>query len=198
MTMSATMSRRRSRDSEAEIETEIYVRPQHMPWDRVMVLQIMNELETRLPRVVAPARRTSSQVVVKKRSTSRVTPVPPPDEPNVFLVPWTPADPPLPWATTAATAARAATMATAAAAPAPAVRARRAAVLEDTLLLAGRPGRVRKVRVTRVPWLFFLMAFGIAFGIGQDRQLRRDLGSKIKVTATQGAAKVVRRISAAF
>ncbi len=174
MTMSATMSRRRSRDSEADVETEIYTRPQNMPWDRVMVLQIMDELETRLPRVVAPPRRSSSRVVVKKRS-ARVTPVPPPDEPNVFLVPRTPADPPLPWETNASNV-----------------------VFEDTLLLEGRPRRVRKVRATRVPWLLFVMAFGIAFGIGQDRQLRRELGSKIKVTASHGAALVARRLEAAF
>jgi hypothetical protein len=191
MTMSATMSRRRSRDSEADVETEIYTRPQNMPWDRVMVLQIMNELETRLPRVVVPPRRSSSRVVVKKRSVARITPVPPPDEPNVFLVPWTPADPPLPWATKPA-AARAATTATATAATPANV------VFEDTLLLEGRPRRVRKVRATRVPWLLFVMAFGIAFGIGQDRQLRRELGSKIKVAASQGAAMVVRRLEAAF
>ena len=191
MTMSATMSRRRSRDSEAEIETEIYVRPQQMPWDRVMVLQIMNELETRLPRVAVPPRRTSSQVV-KKRNVSRITPVPPPDEPNVFLVPRTPFDPPLPWSTKPAPTKPAPTK------PAPTKPAATKPVLEDTLLLAGRQRSVRKFRATRVPWLLFVMAFGIAFGIGQDRQLRRELGSKIKVTASHGAAMVARRVSAAF
>ena len=181
--MSAATSRRRARDSEADVETEIYVRPPSMPWERVMVLQIMNELETRLPRVVAPPRKSSSRVVVRKRSAARITPVPPPDEPNVFLVPWTPADPPLPWAE--------------AEAPAPA-QAAPGPVVDDTLVLEGRPRRVRTVRATRVPWLLFVMAFGIAFGIGQDRQLRRELGSKLKVTASQGAAMVARRVSAAF
>jgi hypothetical protein len=175
---SHAIRRRTWRDSEADVETEIYVRPHNMPWDRMMVLQIMNDLDTRLPRVVPPPRRSSSRVVVKQRPSARVTPVPPPDEPNVFLVPWSPADPPPPWSTSHVEPA--------------AVRA------QETLLLEGRPARIRTVRHTRVPWLFFVMAFGIAFGIGQDPQLRRELGSKIKVTASQGAAMVARHVSAAF
>lgn len=179
--MSAARGRRSPRDSEADVETEIYVRPQGMPWDRVMVLQIMNELETRLPRVVVPPRRTSSRVVMKKRPAARITPVPPPDEPNVFLTPWTPADPLPPWAHADSVPP-----------------GRVEAPIEDTLVLEGRPQRVRKIRHTRVPWLFFVMAFGIAFGIGQDRQLRRDLGTKLRVTTAHAAAVVAQRVSAAF
>ena len=180
--MFASRGRRSPRDSEADVETEIYVRPEGMPWDRVMVLQIMNELETRLPRVVVPPRRSSSRVV-KKRMASRVTPVPPPDEPNVFLMPWTPADPPPPWAHAQSVAPP---------------RGDTAAVVEETLVLEGRPRKVRKVRHTRVPWLFFVMAFGIAFGIGQDRQLRHELGVKLRVTTAQAAAVVAQRVSTAF
>ena len=70
--------------------------------------------------------------------------------------------------------------------------------VDATLLLEGRPHRVRRVSHTKIPWLLFVMAFGIAFGIGQDRQLRRELGSKLRATSAQAAAIVARRVSAAF
>jgi hypothetical protein len=185
MTMtSAAMRTRSRRDSEADVETEIYVRPEGQPlaWDRVMVLQIMNDLESRLPRVVPPprpagsarlvpsARAAPSRVIVTKRRRSRVTPTPPPGEPNVFLTPWTPADPMPPWA------------------------------VNETVVLDGRPREreVRKRRATRIPWLVFVMAFGIAFGIGQDRQLRRELGSTIRGATVHAAAVVAHRVSSAL
>lgn len=181
--MSASRGRRSPRDSEADVETEIYTRPGGMPWERVMVLQIMNELETRLPRVVPPPRRSSSRVVMKRSAPrARVTPVPPPDEPNVFLIPWTPADPPPPWADVQSVA------------PAPDAPA----IVEETLVLEGRPQKVRKVRHTRAPWLFFVMAFGIAFGIGQDRQLRHELGSQLRLTTAHAAAVVAQRAASLF
>jgi hypothetical protein len=163
--MSALAGRRRPRDSEADVETQIYVRPQSQPmaWDRVMVLQIMKGLETRLPRVVPPPMR------VVTRTRRPVSVVPPRGEPNVFLTPWTPADPLPPWAV----------------AP--------AAPVEETLVLEGRPRNVA-VHKTKVPWLLFVMAFGIAFGVGQDRQLRRDLGTKVRVTTTHAAAVVARHV----
>jgi hypothetical protein len=192
MTMtSAAVGRRSRRDSEADVETEIYVRPQGQPmaWDRVMVLQIMKGLETRLPRVVPPPRNTSSRVLMNKRNAgagARITPVPPPDEPNVFLTPWTPADPAPPWAHVDGV-------------PVHAV-ATQAASTEETLVLDGRPCRVKvvKARPTRIPWLLFVMAFGIAFGIGQDRQLRRELGSKLRVTTAHAASIVAQRVTTAF
>jgi len=195
--MSSAVGRRSRRDSEADVETEIYVRPQGMAWDRVMVRQIMKGLETRLPRVVPPPRldqsrittlprMTPPRVIMTKRRASRVTPVPPPGEPNVFLTPWTPADPLPPWAPPPE------------AAPVAATAAAGASPVEETLVLEGRPRKVRHVQHTRVPWLLFVMAFGIAFGIGQDRQLRNELGSKLRVTTAQAAAIVARRVSTAF
>lgn len=185
MTMiSATSRRRGPRDSEADVETQIYVRPQGMAWDRVMVLQIMKGLETRLPGVVTPPRSGASRVVMTKRPPSRVTPVAPPDEPNVFLTPWTPADPLPPWVPIKAAPERAA--------------AAEAAPADETLVLDGRPAKARKVHHTKIPWLVFVMAFGIAFGIGQDRQLRRELGSKLRVTTTHAAASLARHVSGAF
>jgi hypothetical protein len=171
--MSALVGRRRLRDSEADVETQIYVRPQSQPmaWDRVMVLQIMKGLETGLPRVVPPPMR-----VVTRRAVSVV---PPPGEPNVFLTPWTPADPLPPWA-----------VAPAAPIEAPPVEA---AAAEETLVLEGRP-RKKVAHKTKVPWLLFVMAFGIAFGVGQDRQLRRDLGTKLRMTTTHAAAVVARHV----
>ena len=198
--MSAAVGRRSRRDSEADVETQIYVRPQGMAWDRVMVLQIMRGLETRLPRVVPPPRvnqsrivtlprMSPSRVVMTNRTVSRVTPVPPPGEPNVFLTPWTPADPMPPWAPVQAAPVQAAPVQ---AAPV------QAAAVEETLVLEGPPAKARKVHHAKVPWLLFVMAFGIAFGIGQDRQLRRELGSKVRVTTAQAAAVVARRVSTAF
>ena len=197
--MSALVGRRRPRDSEADVETEIYVRPQQQPmaWDRVMVLQIMKGLETRLPRVVPPPMRVVTPPAMRVRTpppraasprvvlTRRPVPiVPPPDEPNVFLIPWTPADPPPPWAVAPAAPVEAAP---AEAAPAEAPAA------EETLVLDGRPRKV-VVHKTKVPWLLFVMAFGIAFGVGQDRQLRRDLGTKLRVSTTHAAAVVARHV----
>lgn len=151
--MSASVGRRNPRDSEADVETQIFVRPP-MAWDRVMVLQIMKELEKRPPRVV-PAKR-------------RVSPVPPPDEPNVFLTPRTPADPLPPWG---------------------AVDVLRA---DDTLVRRDRMRRSRRASKTHTIWVVFVMAFGIAFGIGQDRQLRRELGSKLRATTAHAVAAVAR------
>lgn len=180
MTMTSAAVRTRSRrDSEADVETEIYVRPEGQPmaWDRVMVLQIMKELDSRLPRVVPPPR---PRVVITKRRTSRVTPTPPPGEPNVFLTPWTPADPMPPWA----------------------VNETVKETVNETVVLEGRPREaereVRKARTTRIPWLVFVMAFGIAFGIAQDRQLRRELGSTIRGATVHAAAVVAHRVSSPF
>ena len=70
--MSASVGRRNPRDSEADVETQIFVRPP-LAWDRVMVLHIMKQLEKRPARIVLPKRKASL--------------VPPRDEPNVFLTP---------------------------------------------------------------------------------------------------------------
>jgi hypothetical protein len=145
MVVAAAPARRRTRDSEAEIETEIYVRPPHAPqaWDRVMVLQIMQDLGAKTR--AASARRAKPRV-------------PAPGEPNVFLT-WAASDPPPPWATTATTDV--------------------SAVLasDETLVRGGARRR------TNMPWLLFFMAFGIAFGVGQDRPLRAELASKMRASA---------------
>jgi hypothetical protein len=157
--MSAFVGRRNPRDSEADVETQIFVRPP-LAWDRVMVLQIMKELEKRPPPMVLPKRKAS---LVK-----------PPDEPNVFLTPRSSADPPLPWMHVDAV------------------------VADETLLTEGRRRRksgARRVQKTHTAWVVFVMAFGIAFGIGQDRQLRRELGSKLRVTTTHAAAVVARHVN---
>jgi hypothetical protein len=157
--MSASVGRRNPRDSEADVETKIFVRPP-LAWDRVMVLQIMKELDKRPPRIVLPKRKALL--------------VPPRDEPNVFLTPRSSADPQLPWA-----------------------RAE-APVADDTLMIEGRPRRASKARraqKTHTAWVVFVMAFGIAFGIGQDRQLRRELGSKLRVTTAHAAAAVARHVN---
>lgn len=157
--MSASVGRRNPRDSEADVETQIFVRPL-LAWDRVMVLQIMKELEKRPARIVLPKRKASL--------------FPPRDEPNVFLTPRSVADPPPPWAH----------------ADAPAV--------DETLVIEGRPRRTsnaRRAQKTHTAWVVFVMAFGIAFGIGQDRQLRRELGSKLRVTTTHAAAVVARHVN---
>ena len=79
-TMSAARGRGFAREPEDEAVTRLYVKPA-MPWDRVMVLQIMKDLEVGGARKIhAPAPR--SRAVVR---------------PNVFLTPL-PSDPPAPWA----------------------------------------------------------------------------------------------------
>jgi hypothetical protein len=212
MTMTSAAVRTRSRrDSEADVETEIYVRPEGQPmaWDRVMVLQIMNDLESRLPRVVPPprpgpsarvapssrvvpsSRAASPRVIITKRRTSRVTPTPPLDEPNVFLTPWTPADPLPPWSELLPTAPDQLALV-------PGATTASGSAVDEPLVLDERPREVRKARGTRIPWLVFVMAFGIAFGIGQDRQLRRELGSNLRGATVHAAAVVAHRVSSAF
>ena len=39
-----------------------------------------------------------------------------------------------------------------------------------------------------MPWVVFLAAFGIAFGIGRDRALRAELASGLRVTTVRTLA----------
>jgi hypothetical protein len=43
-----------------------------------------------------------------------------------------------------------------------------------------------------MPWVVFVAAFGIAFGIGRDRALRAELGSRLRVLETSAIRLVVR------
>ena len=108
--------RARNRDSQAEVETRVYVRPTPQAWR------------------------------------------------NVFLQPWTPSDPPLPWATASRVVTLTAPM--------------RAVALSE------RAPHVKRRRRSIMPWVVFLAAFGIAFGIGRDRALRAELGSGLRVLET--------------
>lgn len=39
-----------------------------------------------------------------------------------------------------------------------------------------------------MPWVLFVMAFGIAFGIGEDRVLRHQLASDVRATVERALA----------
>jgi hypothetical protein len=84
---------------------------------------------------------------------------------NVFLQPWMPDDPPLPWATPATPPV---TLPATPATP-----------------RASREGRRRR---SKMPWVVFLAAFGIAFGIGKDRELRAELVSELRVATARTLA----------
>ena len=116
--------RARNRDSQAEVETRVYVRPTPQAWR------------------------------------------------NVFLQPWTHSDPPLPWATASA------------------IVTLTAPILPVALTV--RAPRARAQRRSIMPWVVFLAAFGIAFGIGKDRALRAELGSGLRVVETSAIRLVVR------
>jgi hypothetical protein len=125
--------RARNRDSQAEVETHVYVRPTPHAWR------------------------------------------------NVFLQPWTPSDPPLPWTTAVTIAPRPAP----APAPAPAAAATATATSELDETLARKVVRRRR---SIMPWVVFLTAFGIAYGIGRDRALRAELGTELRVTTARAIA----------
>jgi hypothetical protein len=74
---------------------------------------------------------------------------------NVFLQPWAPGDAPLPWAG----------------------QSRRSAPTLPRVSIIVR----RRPRRSMMPWVLFLAAFGIAFGIGKDRALRAELGANVRV-----------------
>lgn len=83
-TTSGAGVRRFARDPDDDVDTCVFARPQlDGAWDRLMVLQIMRELEPRVRSRPAP------RVVIRGL---------PSDEPNVFLTPALATDPPPPWA----------------------------------------------------------------------------------------------------
>ncbi len=109
--------RTRNRDSQAEVDTHVYVRATPQAWR------------------------------------------------NVFLQPWKPSDPPPPWAL-----------------PNPPSAPPEAPTLDET---RARPAPRRR---SIMPWVVFLAAFGIAFGIGRDRALRAELGSGLRVATARTIA----------
>jgi hypothetical protein len=138
-----------------------------------MVLQIL----TGLGAGHAHARAPSANATIGRRPRAARPPVPAPGEPNVFLQPWTPSDPPLPWATAHARArARAPEDDTA--------TALASATLDETLMRGGRRRR------SMMPWVLFLSAFGLAYGIGHDRVLRAELASELRGGTVQALAVV--------
>ena len=117
------------------------------------------------------ARRRDSQADVETRVYVRPTPQ---GWRNVFLQPWTPSDPPLPWETASSVVTLTA--------PVPAL----------ALALTARVSRAKPRRRSIMPWVVFLAAFGIAFGIGKDRALRAEVGSGLRVLETSAIRLVVR------
>jgi hypothetical protein len=184
---SAAMGRGLLRDPSDDAETRVYVKPA-MPWDRVMVLQIMRDLE--------PGKRITP-----------APPVPSPPAPaaagrsNVFLTPL-PTDAPPPWSAPAKAArniggrnaAPRVVAQRAEGARAEGARAEGRKVLrrerpprqvvreEETLV---RPRwRHQAPRRMMLPWVLFFMYFSIAFGVGQDQHLRKQTISELRTAAS--------------
>jgi len=120
------------------------------------------------------ARRRDSQDDLETRVYVRPTPQ---AWRNVFLEPWTPQDPPLPWSSPSPFRALA---------PVPPARAaaETLAAVEETVSCK----RPRPRRRSIMPWVVFLAAFGIAFGIGKDRALRAELVSELRVATARTLA----------
>lgn len=190
---SAALGRRLARDpDEDNAETCVYVKPA-MPWDRLMVLQIMRDLD-------APA----GERVTPTPEAWRRTPAPPP--PNVFLSPSGPSDPPPPWAASRRNAAResasrqrlareqrareSAARASAARASAGRASAGRAKPLRGDETRLRPRWQHRAPRRTLLPWILFAMCFLLAFGVGQDRALRKQLAGQVRGATAEGAVMV--------
>ena len=163
MTTSAARGVGFTREPEDEAETRLYVKPA-MPWDRVMVLQIMKDLEGGgARRLHTPAPRAAAA------------------RPNVFLTPL-PSDPPAPWAKPRKSPARSKMVVR----KAPPRQAKRQVPPEDETQLRPR-WRHQAPRRMMLPWALFLMYFLIAFGVGQDRVLRGEVVSKLRYATAQTA-----------
>lgn len=164
MTTSAARGVGFAREPEDEAETRLYVKPA-MPWDRVMVLQIMKDLEGGGGRKLhTPAPRAAAA------------------RPNVFLTPL-PSDPPAPWAKARRSPAPARKMVVR---KAPPRQVKREVPREDETQLRPR-WRHQAPRRMMLPWVLFLMYFLIAFGVGQDRVLRTEVLSKVRYASAQTA-----------
>ena len=153
----------RARSPSEDEETLVYARHAVVaaqafakPSDRVLFNEIMQQLAlpSKLPVVRAPP--------LFRPRLPQATP------PNVFLIPWAPGDPPLPWAT-----------------PVPALSAKRSAMQT----------RTRTRRRTAITSLIFLMSFGIAYGLVRDPVARAATAAQLRGAAHQAASvlRLVRR-----
>jgi hypothetical protein len=186
---SATLGGAGAREADDDVDTRVYVRPTKMPWDRMMVLQIMRDLTPEDGRKRAtPTPAPSPAAIIRGGKAAR---------PNVFLT-RLPSDPPAPWATARKSAAREGSVA-ARNKPVLGVRRTDASVRaahasprtnasvvvrpeEDTLV---RPRwRHQAPRSTLVPTALFILYFLIAFGLGQDRELRNQTVSDVRGAAS--------------
>jgi len=169
-TASSHLTRRRVRvnDPEEEAETTVFSRPLHY-FDRAMVAQITRDLA--IPRAPTPAPtppRTRGPAPAPARAAIIA-------RPNVFLTPRTPADPTPLWEMP----------------PPPALDDERVSTVSGVRKREARsaaPARRRSI----LPWVAFVMYFGIAFGVGNDptlrTQLRRELGPVVAVIDTGNRA----------
>lgn len=184
---SAVLGRRPTRDPDDDVETRVYEKPP-MPWDRLMVLQIMRELEPR-----GAHERPAPSPRAGRPSTGLA-------QRNVFLTPPLPSDPPPPWATSRRallrreSSPRETALRASAAARQKAARPKRARVSvapatpQDRETLVRRRWQHRAPRRMILPWILFAMYFLIAFGVGRDRTLRMELVSQLRHASVQGAA----------
>jgi hypothetical protein len=163
--MSSSAGRRLPRDPDEDVETRVYVRSAPMAWERRMVLQIMRDLGP-IARAEPPPRRLGTPRLPPPASSSRIrtSAAPPAPRPNVFLTPRTPTDPQPLWVTS---------------------RDEETRSLET---LVRDRNRKRRPRQSVMPWVLFVMAFGIAFGVGEDRALRQQLASDIRATTERAIA----------
>jgi hypothetical protein len=168
--ISASARRKLARDPDDEVETRIYQRSSPMAWERVMVLQIMRDLGP-FVRAAPPPRRPGRPQLPPPASASgiRVSPARSKAQPNVFLTPATPNDAQPPWA-----------------GPSHAIPSQEEETRSlETLVRDRNRKRRRPARRSMMPWVLFVMAFLIAFGIGEDRVLRRQLANDIRATVAQ-------------
>ena len=82
MTMTST-ARNPMRDSSEDVVTRVYPRPPPFSLDRAMVQRIMGELRPTLDTLAAPPGAAARPIVTRRL----------PSQPNVFLTPWTAAQP---------------------------------------------------------------------------------------------------------
>lgn len=138
-----------------------------------MVLQIMRDLGPFVRASPPPKRPGPPRLpVAASASGIRVSPVRGKAQPNVFLTPITPHDAQPPWA-----------------GPSHAIPSQEEETRSlETLVRDRNRKRRQPARRSMMPWVLFVMAFLIAFGIGEDRVLRRQLAADIHATVAQVVA----------
>jgi hypothetical protein len=139
-----------------------------MPWERVMVLQIMRDLAPKEPRGARGARPWRGRTAtITPLVQSAARPAPRTAQPNVFLTPWKLNDPQPPWAAVAVEGTQA---------------------LDETLLR--QHWQHRAPRRSFLMWVVFTMYFSIAFGVAHDPELRRETASQLRAATAEGAMMV--------